>query len=110
MDVKSRAGKRAVGIPDPLLQALRVHKEAQDKERERAAELWEEGGWVFAQPNGRPIDPRADHDDWKALLTARLGSVTRGYMTRVTQRPPCSWCSECRPGPSWNSWAGRRCP
>ena len=25
-------------------------------------------GWVFTQPNGRPIDPRADHESWKALL------------------------------------------
>jgi hypothetical protein len=23
---------------------------------------------VFAQPNGKPIDPRADHIEWKALL------------------------------------------
>lgn len=68
VDVKSRAGKRTVGIPDPLLRALREHKKTQDKEREQAAELWQEGDWVFTQPNGRPIDPRADHDEWKALL------------------------------------------
>ncbi|MFI7434031.1 tyrosine-type recombinase/integrase [Micromonospora haikouensis] len=23
---------------------------------------------MFTQPNGRPIDPRADHDVWKALM------------------------------------------
>ena len=23
---------------------------------------------MFAQPNGKPIDPRRDHDEWKALL------------------------------------------
>ncbi|MCO8274773.1 site-specific integrase [Actinoplanes sp. TRM 88003] len=68
VDVKSRAGRRAVGIPAPLVEALRLHKAAQDIERQRAAQLWEEGDWVFAQPNGRPIDPRADHDAWKALL------------------------------------------
>lgn len=69
-DVKSRAGRRAVGIPQPLVQALREHQRAQAAERDRAAELWQEGGWVFTQPNGRPIDPRADHDEWKALLKA----------------------------------------
>ncbi|WBB95281.1 site-specific integrase [Solwaraspora sp. WMMA2080] len=68
VDVKSRAGRRAVGIPRPLLDALRQHKAMQEKEREVAAQLWQEGGWVFAQPNGRPIDPRADHESWKALL------------------------------------------
>jgi integrase len=68
VDVKSRAGRRAVGIPAPLVEALRQHREAQAKEREIAAQLWHEGDWVFTQPNGRPIDPRADHDAWKALL------------------------------------------
>ncbi|NYH42628.1 integrase [Micromonospora jinlongensis] len=69
VDVKSRAGRRAVGIPVPLVEALKQHREAQTKERETAAQLWQEGDWVFAQPNGKPIDPRADHDSWKALLT-----------------------------------------
>lgn len=32
--------------------------------------MWEEGGWMFAQPTGKPIDPRADHREWKALLEA----------------------------------------
>ncbi|HKS44464.1 MAG TPA: site-specific integrase [Amycolatopsis sp.] len=68
VEVKSRAGKRTVGIPKPLLDALREHKKAQDAEREHAGTEWHEGGWVFAQPTGRPIDPRADHDDWKSLL------------------------------------------
>jgi integrase len=68
VDVKSRAGRRAVGIPAPLVEALTQHKEAQAKEREIATQLWHDGDWVFTQPNGRPIDPRADHDAWKALL------------------------------------------
>ncbi|WP_233605982.1 site-specific integrase [Micromonospora sp. Llam0] len=68
VDVKSRAGRRAVGIPRPLLDALKQHKAMQEKERKVAAQLWQEGGWVFTQPNGRPIDPRADHESWKALL------------------------------------------
>jgi integrase len=44
------------------------HKAAQERERERAADLWEDGGWMFAQPNGRPLDPRRDLAEWKALL------------------------------------------
>ncbi len=70
VDVKSRAGRRAVGIPAPLVEALKQHKEDQAKERRVAAQLWEEGDRVFIQPNGRPIDPRADHDAGKALLQA----------------------------------------
>ncbi|UUV34287.1 site-specific integrase [Amycolatopsis roodepoortensis] len=68
VDVKSKAGRRTVGIPKPLLELLRAHRAAQDEEREFAGTEWQEGGWVFAQPTGRPLDPRADHDEWKALL------------------------------------------
>jgi integrase len=33
-----------------------------------ARSLREDHGFVFAQPNGRPIDPKADHQTWKDLL------------------------------------------
>lgn len=78
VEVKSRAGRRGIVLPDPLYKLLEQHREQQKAERERAAELWEEGGWMFAQPNGRPLDPRRDYDEWLALLadagvrTARL--------------------------------------
>lgn len=68
VDVKSKAGRRTVGIPAPLLALLREQQAAQQAEREFAGTEWHEGGWVFTQPTGRPIDPRADHDEWKALL------------------------------------------
>lgn len=66
--MKSRAGKRGIVLPDQLYSLLVQHREQQLQERERAAELWEESGWMFAQPNGRPIDPRRDLDEWKSLL------------------------------------------
>jgi integrase len=65
---KSRAGRRVVEVPVPLLAALARHRSEQECEREVAADLWHDGGWMFAQPTARPIDPRADHDAWKALL------------------------------------------
>jgi integrase len=68
VDTKSRAGRRVMGVPPPLTRALIEHRRAQDKERELAADLWHEGDWVFAQPTGRPIDPRADYEDWRDLL------------------------------------------
>ncbi|PRY17631.1 site-specific integrase [Pseudosporangium ferrugineum] len=49
VDVKSRAGRRAVGIPTPLVDALRAHREAQAREREVAAQIWEQGDWVFTR-------------------------------------------------------------
>jgi len=65
---KSRAGRRAVGVPAELIEALGAHRRAQEKEREQAAELWQEGGWIFAQPNGKPTDPRRDYESWRELL------------------------------------------
>ena len=57
-----------MSIPPPLVRALLEHRQAQDEERNRAANLWQNDGWVFAQPTGKPIDPRADYGEWKALL------------------------------------------
>ena len=67
-DVKSRAGRRGIVMPDQLYELLVLHRASQDQEREHAGDLWQEGGWMFSQSNGRPIDPRRDMQDWKDLL------------------------------------------
>lgn len=41
----------------------------QQLEREAAGTLWEESGLMFTQPNGRPIDPSADREEWYQILT-----------------------------------------
>lgn len=53
---------------------LREHRVVQRVEMEAAGALWKDHDLVFCQPNGRPIDPRRDWDDWKALLKAAGGS------------------------------------
>jgi integrase len=68
VETESRSGKRAVGLPSPVVELLREHRAAQDAERELAGSEWQAGGWLFAQPNGKPTDPRADHREWKQLL------------------------------------------
>ncbi|GAA1984374.1 tyrosine-type recombinase/integrase [Amycolatopsis minnesotensis] len=68
VDVKSKAGRRGFVVPDQLFDLLMRHEQEQAKEREHAGSEWEEGGWMFTQPNGRPIDPRRDLDEWKGLL------------------------------------------
>ncbi|MDX2703943.1 site-specific integrase [Streptomyces sp. PA03-6a] len=60
--------KRIAPIPPPLISALRAHRAAQNRERLAAGELWEEQDLVFCQPNGRPIDPRADYAEWQDIL------------------------------------------
>jgi hypothetical protein len=75
----------------PLVDLLCAHREVQAQERLTAGSLWEEQGFVFAQPNGRPIDPKADHPMWKALLEA-AGVREPGFMTPGTPLRRCSWC------------------
>jgi integrase len=67
-ETKSRAGRRAMGLPDELIAVLRKHRDEQDREREIAGQLWTEGGWVFTNPTGGPINHRTDYDEWKRLL------------------------------------------
>jgi integrase len=75
---KSRAGRRIIGLPEPLVVLLRVHQETQEAERMAARQLWNDEGWVFAKPDGRPLNPNTDYHEWKDLLkraglrTARL--------------------------------------
>ncbi|GHH56998.1 tyrosine-type recombinase/integrase [Lentzea cavernae] len=69
VEVKSSAGKRGIVLPDELYELLIKHEAQQAAERETAGNEWHEGGWMFAQPNGLPIDPSNDRKDWKAFLT-----------------------------------------
>ena len=73
VEPKSAAGRRTVSLPGPLLDALRAQRRGQAAERLVAGELWEQGphgGWAFAGPTGRPIDPGVDRRAWKRLLAA----------------------------------------
>jgi integrase len=84
VEPKSAAGKRTVAMPRPLLDALRQHRTAQLEERLAAANVWQDHGLVFAQPNGRPLDPRSDHRAWRALLTTAGVRPTKLHDARHT--------------------------
>jgi integrase len=88
------AGKRTLTVPGSLVHALRVHHTEQAAERLLVGQLWEDGGYVFAQPTGRPIDPSQDWSDWKALLEragvrdARLHDARPTAATLLLQQGP----------------------
>lgn len=67
-ETKSRNGRRVVGLPNELTAMLQQHHAEQNRERAAAAQLWQEGGWVFSTPTGRPLNPRTDYTNWKKLL------------------------------------------
>jgi integrase len=62
--------RRVVMIPPELVALLRTHRAAQIAERLHAGSAWEDHDILFAQPNGRPVDPRDDWEEWKSLLRA----------------------------------------
>jgi integrase len=70
VEPKSAAGRRTMALPPPLVDALRAHRGWQLQQRLAAANVWEDGGFVFAQANGRPFDAGQDWQAWKRLLTA----------------------------------------
>lgn len=67
-EVKTKSGRRTIGLPRPLIDALKTHQQNQQREREAAGDLWHEEDWVFTNRTGAPVHPRTDHDEWKALL------------------------------------------
>lgn len=68
-DTKSKAGRRVIGLPEELAELLKLHRDAQGRERAAAGERWVPGDWVFASETGAPLNPRTDYDEWKRLLT-----------------------------------------
>ncbi|ATL29388.1 tyrosine-type recombinase/integrase [Streptomyces formicae] len=65
---KTKKSQNPVPIPPVFIPFLRDHKALQDEMRTAAAELWQEHDVVFARPDGRPFDPRADYEEFKELL------------------------------------------
>ena len=62
------AGRRGIALPDQLYALITEHRQQRDREREHAGTEWHDGGWMFTQPTGKPLDPRRDQYQWKALL------------------------------------------
>ncbi|MDX2854523.1 site-specific integrase [Streptomyces sp. PA03-3a] len=75
---KSRAGRRTIGLPDPLIKLLRRHLEEQERERIAAGDAWQGTGYVFAQPDGSSLVPNTDYHHWKELL--QLAGVRDGRL------------------------------
>jgi integrase len=67
-EVKSRAGRRGIVLPDELCDLLERHAETQAREKEHAGTAWADEGWMFTQPTGRPVSPEQDGREWKQLL------------------------------------------
>lgn len=81
---KSRAGRRTVAVPGPLLAQLEAHRVEQARQRLICGPDWHATGYVFTQPNGKPIDPRSDNRAWHELLDAAGVPARRLHDARHT--------------------------
>jgi len=58
LDPKTEHSRRTVALPAECITALRHHRARQAEERLRLGTGYGDRGLVFAQEDGRPIDPR----------------------------------------------------
>ncbi|HEX6579042.1 MAG TPA: tyrosine-type recombinase/integrase [Jiangellaceae bacterium] len=71
-------------MPEPLIALLQRHHAEQDTERAAARQLWQDEGWVFADPLGAPLNHNSDYHEWKRLLKAAGLRETRLHDARHT--------------------------
>lgn len=69
---KTVRSKRTIALPEQCVWALRAHRKAQLEVRVRAGEAWEEAGFVFTGPAGRPLSAHTV-TRWFARLCTSAG-------------------------------------
>ncbi|NEC84971.1 tyrosine-type recombinase/integrase [Streptomyces sp. SID12501] len=65
---KTKKSTNPVPIPPPFVPYLHEHKKQQEEMRAVAGDEWQEYNALFTRPDGRPLDPRADWEEFKELL------------------------------------------
>lgn len=68
VELKTRASRRVIALPGPLLQELKAHRTNQLRLKEEQAVCDGTHNMVFATDIGDLIDPAADFRAWKKLL------------------------------------------
>lgn len=83
---KTPRSRRSIPLPASLVDELREHRAAQDAERERAGAGYDDQGFVFAGPTGKPLSERSvvQYHFKPVLAAAGLPSSFRFYDLRHT--------------------------
>jgi integrase len=69
-DTKTVRSRRTLRIPQIAVEALRVQRQRQTEERERAGELWQEHGLVFTTTVGTPYESHNLRRDFRRVTAA----------------------------------------
>ena len=73
-DTKTARSRRAVNLPQPMMEMLKHHRSNQATERLALGEAWTDSGYIFTTSIGTPIDPRNLLREFKSLCaSAGLG-------------------------------------
>jgi len=72
-DTKTRKSRRTLALPQRCVEALRLHRAAQDRERQEAGGQWKDHGLVFASKVGTPLDPSHVRRDFRRAIKAAEG-------------------------------------
>lgn len=83
-ELKSENSRRTINLPDVCVDALRAHRDRQERERELAGTRWSERGLVFPNSLGTPLEPRNLVRSFKARLVALGLPDARFYDLRHT--------------------------
>ncbi|HVU92231.1 MAG TPA: tyrosine-type recombinase/integrase [Jatrophihabitans sp.] len=65
---KSRAGRRTIALPEPVVAELHEHHRRQAAERLAAGPLWTDRDFVLTNRTGGPVDRSTDTEDWLDLV------------------------------------------
>ena len=66
-DTKTLKSRRAVNLPEPVVELLTRHRDQQEKQRVDLGAAWVETGFVFTSSIGTPIDPRNLYRDFQKV-------------------------------------------
>ncbi len=66
-DTKTLKSRRAVNLPEPVVELLSRHRDQQEKQRVDLGAAWVETGFGFTSSIGTPIDPRNLYRDFQKV-------------------------------------------
>ena len=76
LPTKTQSSERRIALPTPCLRSLEQHRNRQREEREAAGAGWKDSGYVFARPDGAPIEGATLTRHFNTLLhRARLRRI-----------------------------------
>ena len=73
---KTARSRRRVALSPEVVALLRAHRARQAELRLAVGPVWQEGGWVFTRPDGRPLDPdEVTHAFARTIKAAGIAGV-----------------------------------